>query len=79
MFDKLSKSKSSAESGSFDIFMDMFGGDRLFNNLTHAERSIAGGVEIPGRSMQGSSSGPPGLNLLQLDKLELPAFVFQLQ
>ena len=38
--DEQSKSKSSAESGPLDIFMDMFGINRFFDNFAHAEGSI---------------------------------------
>lgn len=66
MVKERSESESSAKSGSFHIVVDVLLSDWFLDDFPDAEGSIARGVEIPRRGVQGSLSGSPGLNLLSL-------------
>lgn len=63
-----SKSKSSAETRSFNIFVDVFRCDRILHHFPRAEGYVSGGVEIGRPLMQGTLPLPPSFNFCDLDK-----------
>ena len=62
-----SESESSAESGSFNIVVNVFVGDGVLDDLPGAEGDVSGGVEIGGSLVKGALSGSPLLNLGNLN------------
>lgn len=61
-----SESESSAESRSFNIFMDMFFVDGFFDDLSDTEWGISGGVKIFGSDMEGTLGLSPLIDLVEL-------------
>ena len=61
-----SESESSAESWSFDVFVDMFLNHGFLDSLSDTERGISRRVKISGAGMQDSLLSSPTLNLIKL-------------
>jgi hypothetical protein len=66
-----SETESSAESGPFNIIVDVLCCNRFFNNFFHWEGSISGWVEVSGPWVEGSLSGSPVFNFSNLNKIWL--------
>lgn len=61
-----SETESSAESGPFNVIIDMFLGYGLLDDFFYWEGGVSGGVKISGSGVEGSSFSAPLLNFSQL-------------
>ena len=62
-----SEAKSAAESGSFNIVVDVFLVNGVFDNFSGAERNVSGWVEVSRSVVKGSFSGSPAFNFSDLN------------